>query len=150
MNFNNISTTMKIVALIVIAAFVVGLYYWYTSGEPVKQTPTQFGPQMQPPAAPQTENTAAPNTLYGFFHPQCGHCKNFMPVWNQLKQQYESSPAVNIKTIDATKPESERIIFYYGVSAFPTVIMATPEQNIEYDGNRSLDDLRMFVEKNVK
>jgi len=123
MVFDNMSTLSKIAIIILVVIVGMGIYSWYYSGD--QKTPTVPKKSSQEPINfPQNNDKESKYTLYGFFYPQCGHCKNFLPVWNQLKQSSES-PSVNIKTIDATKPENDRLVFYYGVSAYPTVILST-------------------------
>lgn len=86
-----------------------------------------------------------PFVLYYFHSPGCGHCKNFNPAWELLQQKLNGSGGVSAKSIDTTKPENENLAFYYNVSAVPTIILITPDRNVEYSGNRSPDDLYNFV-----
>nr|WBF70821.1 thioredoxin domain-containing protein [Megavirus caiporensis] len=93
----------------------------------------------------QSSNSQDPFMLYYFHAPSCVHCRNFNPAWEMLRQRLEGSRGISTAKVDATKPENENLVFYYNVSAFPTIILITPDQNIEYNGNRTPDDLHNFV-----
>ncbi|AQN68268.1 thioredoxin [Saudi moumouvirus] len=86
-----------------------------------------------------------PFVLYYFHSPTCGHCKNFNPAWELLRQKLSGSRGVSTRAIDTTNPENENLAFYYNVSAVPTIILITPDRNVEYSGNRNPDDLHNFV-----
>ncbi|AEX61580.1 thioredoxin domain-containing protein [Megavirus courdo7] len=93
----------------------------------------------------QPSNTQDPFMLYYFHAPSCVHCRNFNPAWEMLRERLAGSRGISTAKVDATKPENENLVFYYNVSAFPTIILITPDQNVEYNGNRTPDDLHNFV-----
>lgn len=90
-----------------------------------------------------------PFTLYNFYSPDCGWCKKFMPVWDELANGLQGIGALAIKKVDVTKPENENLAFYYNVSAYPTIILVTPNRNMEYTGDRTAKDLGNFVLKHI-
>ena len=92
----------------------------------------------------------APFILYYFHDPNCGACKNFSPVWNEVASKLTGINNLSIRTIHSTKPENENLSFYYNITGTPTVILVTPDRNIEYTGNRTADDLYNFVINNLK
>ncbi|AGF85381.1 hypothetical protein QJ854_gp401 [Moumouvirus goulette] len=104
------------------------------------------GGNIQNPTNTDVQNaTNDPFVLYYFHSPACGHCKNFNPAWELLRQRLSGSTGVSTRSIDTTKPENENLAFYYNVSAVPTIILITPDRNVEYSGNRTPDDLHNFV-----
>ena len=82
--------------------------------------------------------------LYYFYHPSCGHCKQFMPTWENFAKNYNGTGKIH--TIDATKSENENLRFYYNVNKYPTIILSTQNKNVEYNGNRTIEDLAKFVD----
>ena len=45
--------------------------------------------------------------------------------------------------------KNENLAFYYNISAYPTIILVTPNRNIEYSGDRTVEDLQQFVIKHI-
>lgn len=84
-----------------------------------------------------------------FYAPWCGHCKKLEPIYKKLAKAFASNDKVVIAKIDATAndyPEE------FSVSGFPTIyyVPATDKKNpISYDGDRTLEDLTKFVEKQL-
>ena len=87
--------------------------------------------------------------LYNFYSPKCPHCRNFSPVWKDVTDKLNSNKRLTTRGVDVTIPENEHIVFYYNVSSLPTIILATPDRNIEYTGDRSTNDLINFVSKHT-
>lgn len=113
-------------------------------------------------SVPRVENGNAsgqsPYTLYYFYSPQCGHCNNFKPNWDKVTEavkslkvttKTEEEYGVNTKAVDASDNKNGNIIFYYNISALPTVILVTPSKTIEYTGDRDPEDLYKFVYSNL-
>lgn len=91
-----------------------------------------------------------PYILYYFHSQQCPHCKKFSPIWAQVSQALRQTKFnIKFKEIDMTKAENENLIFYYNVNSVPTVILVTPNQSLEYTGNKTPDDLYNFVVSNL-
>ncbi|EFP09424.1 CRE-PDI-1 protein [Caenorhabditis remanei] len=82
-----------------------------------------------------------------FYAPWCGHCKQLVPVWDQLAEKYESNPNVVIAKLDATLNELADI----KVNSFPTLKLwpAGSSTPIDYDGDRNLEKFEEFVNKYV-
>lgn len=79
-------------------------------------------------------------------HTQCGHCKNFMPMWTRLCQKYQSS-ATGDKTItlyDISNDDNEALWSAasdrFGVEGYPTVLflkkVGDKVEHSEYMGPR--------------
>jgi len=108
--------------------------------------------QMHPittPIGPEIHQEDAPFILYYFFSPSCSHCKRFTPNWQQASEKLKAIKGLSLRTVDSTKAENENLTFYYNITAFPTVILVTPDKNMEYTGNRSPDDLYNFAATNL-
>lgn len=88
-------------------------------------------------------------TLYYFYSPICGHCKQFYPVWNEVFNKLKHISSLSIHAINGTKPENENLAFYYNIVGFPTVILVTPNKYIVYEGPRNVEDLYKFIILNM-
>jgi thiol-disulfide isomerase/thioredoxin len=66
----------------------------------------------------------------------CGHCVSFMPIWEKFR---DINKQMTIKTINCDTNECPNVKY------FPTIIMEKNGKNVEYSGNRTLDDLQKFV-----
>jgi thiol-disulfide isomerase/thioredoxin len=73
----------------------------------------------------------------------CGHCKNFLPVWKQFVQQHPEISTEDIEcSNDANKSKCANI------EGFPTVVLIKDNQQIKYNGERTIDGLYNFVQNN--
>lgn len=85
-----------------------------------------------------------------FYAPWCGHCQRLAPVWDTLAEKYADTNIV-IAQMDLTEndlPEAAP----FTVEGFPTLKFrpAGQKEFVDYDGDRSLESLVEFVEKNSK
>ena len=85
-----------------------------------------------------------------FFAPWCGHCKRLAPTYVELAQTIkESGDDVLIAELDATI--YGKTADKFGIRGYPTVILFMKnDKRIEYNGNRSLDDMLNFIRKNIE
>lgn len=87
-------------------------------------------------------------TLVKFYAPWCGHCKRMAPTWDELAEKFIGNTRVKIAKVDCTLPESKELCSQQEVDGFPTIyIYKNGKKVIEYNGNRSLNDLFEFVSK---
>ncbi|KAG2215096.1 hypothetical protein INT46_002928 [Mucor plumbeus] len=83
------------------------------------------------------------------YAPWCGHCKRLAPIWEQLGEAaIKQAPELIIAKLDGTEndiPEEAG----FDVSGFPTLKFFKAETNelIDYDGDRSIEDLTDFISK---
>jgi protein disulfide-isomerase A1 len=81
------------------------------------------------------------------YAPWCGHCKRLEPVWTQLGEQVSKlSSDIVIAKMDGTEndiPEEGQ----FEVTGFPTLKFFKADTNelIDYDGDRSMEDLTKFL-----
>ena len=91
------------------------------------------------------------NIFYYFTNPDCGYCKKFNDQFNAFlnKIQNANIPNLTIAMIDVNDPKHSRLVGYYNIRNTPTLILATPEKIIEYDGQRTPDSLYNFIATNI-
>lgn len=86
------------------------------------------------------------NVLVEFYSPSCGHCKKLIPTLNALAKEFKDDDDVVIAKMDATTNDAPSGLF--NVKGFPTLYLHTANgEIIKYEGNRSLSDLRDFINK---
>lgn len=88
------------------------------------------------------------NVFVKFYAPWCGHCKALAPVYEELAQAYADDKDVIIAEMDATANEVADI----NIRGFPTLKFFKAGGNgknvVDYEGDRTLEALKEFVEKN--
>jgi len=89
------------------------------------------------------------DVLVEFYAPWCGHCKQLAPVYEQLGAELSSISSVVVAKIDATSNDVNPNL---GIRGFPTIKLfpANDKQNpIDYEGDRTKEDLTTFIETNA-
>lgn len=84
-----------------------------------------------------------------FYADWCGHCKRFKPVFDgELKSLVSNSKIpVELEAIDCDK--NPQIASKYNVSGFPTLILEVNNKPIEYQGNRSSENIIGFIKEHL-
>lgn len=144
------------VLLVVITAF---LLYHFNSAACTKALedqsemlglPASFPTEAPAMVAQSNDPTMQPlpseTTLYLFESPKCPYSRGFQETWDRLVAEYPQIDAIKIDTSD---PAQQRIILYYNVTLVPTIILVSQNAIQEYSGNRSLDDLRAFLDQRI-
>jgi len=89
------------------------------------------------------------DVLVEFYAPWCGHCKKLEPTFNELGTNLKSVGSIVIAKIDATAND---IPASYGIQGFPTIKLFpanNKKEPIDYNGDRSLDDLTLFLKSHA-
>jgi thiol-disulfide isomerase/thioredoxin len=73
-----------------------------------------------------------------YFAPWCGHCKNFMPVWDSFKTKHP------VKLVKVNCDESG-VCKERGVDGFPTMILYKNGKPYQYNGDRTIESLSEFL-----
>ena len=84
-----------------------------------------------------------------FYADWCGHCKRFKPVFDgELKKMVSTSKIpVELEAIDCD--QNPQIASKYKVSGFPTLILEVNNKPIEYQGNRTSDNIIEFIKEHL-
>lgn len=89
-------------------------------------------------------------TFVKFFAPWCGHCKRLAPTWEDLAKKFVDNPQVHIVKVDCTLEVNKQLCNDEEVDGFPSVFLYKNGKKIsEYNGNRSLEDLKEFIESHI-
>ncbi|KAH9943444.1 disulfide isomerase [Epithele typhae] len=87
-----------------------------------------------------------------FYASWCGHCKRLKPTWDSLGEHFAPvRDRVTIAKMEATENDLPPSV-PFRVSGFPTLKFkpAGSHEFLDYDGDRSLENLIAFVEENAK
>lgn len=88
------------------------------------------------------------NVFVKFYAPWCGHCKALAPVYEELAAFYKDDDGVIIAEMDSTANEVDGI----NIRGFPTMKFfkagGDGKSEVEFEGERKLEALKEFVEKN--
>jgi thioredoxin-like negative regulator of GroEL len=74
----------------------------------------------------------------------CGHCTKFKSTWDAISNQYNNK--YDFITYDVDK--QRKVFEEYKVDSFPTLILKNNNEIINYNGDRSVDDLKQFLDSN--
>lgn len=83
-----------------------------------------------------------------YYMPNCGHCKKFNSVWDELMKEVSG---VSLKKYDITDSDigskrSEK----FNINGAPTIIKVSKSDDKlidEFNGNRTLEELKKFISK---
>jgi len=86
------------------------------------------------------------DVLVEFYAPWCGHCKQLVPIYEQLGDKYKDRDDVVVAKMDATANELE----HTKINSFPTIKLYKKGTNqvVDFNGERTLEGLTQFIESN--
>lgn len=86
-----------------------------------------------------------------FYAPWCGHCKKMAPVFDDLAKRYQPhADKITIAKMDSTANDLPASAGF-SISGFPTLKLIKAETNevVDYEGDRSLEDMFKFIQENA-
>jgi len=85
--------------------------------------------------------------IYFFTVVWCPHSKNAVPIWEELKEEYNNKTfngyKINFNQIDGE--ENPELADKYKVEGYPTIKLVKGNQIIEYDAKPSVEHLKEFL-----
>ena len=93
------------------------------------------------------EAIAGKKALVLFHADWCGHCKKFMPEWdeisNEVKQETDDVMLLKVECGDSTNNEKHgEIMKKYSIKGYPTILSFDESgKHTEYNGDRSKDGI---------
>jgi thiol-disulfide isomerase/thioredoxin len=116
---------MEMGAIIAVIVLLVVLILWYFN----KKLKQEF----------------KPDTILLFYSPGCVHCKNLKDgqeaVWPKIMQKYKGS--IPIFEIDGDN--NPKLMQYYKIDGYPTIIKIGNQSHIVYNGDRSFESIDKFI-----
>lgn len=95
-----------------------------------------------------TSQTVEPknNTLICYYSTNCGHCTNFIPKYDQFKQQAKKThPNLNVQKVNCNT--NSKACSLKNISSVPTVILYTRNKATRFNGDRTVNGLRQFCDR---
>lgn len=81
--------------------------------------------------------------LYYFSSENCGHCKKFNETWDNI-----DTDIIKKKFVDGTA-EFKEIEEKFNITHFPTILLVYGDKTIEYDGERTEDNIVKWLNDNI-
>ncbi len=78
-----------------------------------------------------------------YYAPWCPHCKDIMPMWENLKNKHASDSKLEVKKVDCEAEPEEAS--KNDVKAFPTIILFKNGEKVQYEGERNEEAVENFV-----
>lgn len=97
----------------------------------------------------QTQRPISTMEVALYYSPQCGYCKSFMKDWQEFNEKitkiyrYNNSVRLTTKKINCAENKCE------GIAGYPTIMLTKKGKSIQFEGERSVDNLMKFVDKNI-
>lgn len=114
--------------------------------EVITSTTKYINPNRGPDLSIKEEFHDEEILLYLFFTHSCPHSQLFLPTWYRIKNRCPSNIKVDeINCLDSSK---KYLCSNFDIKGVPTVIIVKGNQNIEYTGDRSEEDLIKFLKLN--
>ena len=91
-------------------------------------------------------------SMCGIFSKSCGHCQNMKPAWSRLKSKIAGTPGNgSLIEIDSDiLPQIDYRPLREKISGYPTILIIKQGiPKMEYNGNRSYEDMYDYFKKNV-
>ncbi|XP_063700752.1 protein disulfide-isomerase [Culicoides brevitarsis] len=84
------------------------------------------------------------DVLVEFYAPWCGHCKQLVPIYDELAEKYKDNENIVIAKIDATANELE----HTKITSFPTLKFYRKGDNqvVDYTGERTVEGFSKFLD----
>ena len=83
--------------------------------------------------------------LVKFFAPWCGHCKRLAPTYEEFSNVAATEfPELTVAEVDCT--QNDDICGH--VQGYPTVILYRGAKQVEFEGARTIEALRKFIQEN--
>lgn len=79
----------------------------------------------------------------------CGYCQQFSPTWDDFVKDLDSNAKFNVVKYNISTPEGSKRGDLFSVKSAPTILAVKDNTKIdELQGERSLDNLKKFADKN--
>jgi thiol-disulfide isomerase/thioredoxin len=146
----NVNTTTIIIFFsVILFSVIAGLYYYYKI---YPSNSVMYKPNKELINSSNSNNTSGNVAELLFFYVDwCPYCKTALPVWNNLKSEYENKTiggySIMFTEINCTKESAdvEQMVSKYNIEGYPTIKLLKNGQVIEYDAKPTEETLNVFL-----
>ncbi len=79
-----------------------------------------------------------------YYAPWCGHCKNFMPIYEEFSDKAKNEyPTLSVEMINCVENKCPQEI-----RGYPTVRYLEGEKQVDFKGPRTIEGLHTFIQNN--
>lgn len=136
-----------ILIVVLVSLIVAALVYYYANSKPSeiqKIEPSDSSTMLDIEGGNQV-----PPMLVLFHAPWCGHCKNILPTWEDVRQNFDGYNGIRIVKVNGD--ENPQVTALHGVTGFPTIKflpngIESVEGAVTYNGDRSHTSLVQFLQ----
>ena len=76
----------------------------------------------------------------------CYWSKKLQPTWEKLEQNAENDETIEIVDVKCDLKENEELCKKEQIQGFPSMKLYVDDEVIDYNGDRSLEDIQKFIE----
>lgn len=103
------------------------------------------------------EKFTQPSLLTLYYSPGCGHCQDFLPIWDGDATDEKSlkfalnkqNVQVNLRKINVNDPANSELANEKKITGVPTLILTKDGQDIEFKNERTPANIALFVKSNT-
>ena len=85
-------------------------------------------------------------TLIAFTAKWCGHCKEFMPLYDKLKEENK----YNIQFLNYDSEIHSGMMTQYNIQGYPTIYLEKNNQLYEFNEYRNEENINNFIKTHIK
>ncbi len=129
----------KVLFLVGILIVLFMLHKFYLSKEGFESSPEEL-----------EDNVSSQKSLVLFYADWCGHCKEFMPIWDKTtKTINDANKGVKLIKVECGKPQENEghkmLMDKYSIQGYPTIKFFENGQAKEYEGPRTEEGIVEFL-----
>jgi thiol-disulfide isomerase/thioredoxin len=125
--------------LVIVLAFVALAILVWKLWKPVVRPPKQEVPVNE-------------GRLLFFYTDWCGFSQKAMPEWEKLEKHLAADSTFGKTHVTAVKVDAERdqkLATLYGINAYPTIVLETRTESIDFEKRVTFDNLLSFLRRNL-
>ena len=130
-------TRKQIAILFIVALILVMLFYKYTR-KPIANEEIQ-----------QFNNLNTKPKIINFNTSWCYWSKKVQPVWDKLTEAMKGKD-IEVLDVKCDIEKNQELCERYQVEGFPSIKLVVGNSILDYEGDRSIDDIKKFISTNVK